>query len=281
MIKCSNCGFKNSDDDIYCVRCAKKLSDNNDVNDKTVQLNELYYSFLINEMKNKNNETKPSQQIHDTNKIQQQIKQPQPDTTTATLDDTKQPQEDIITTTSDDLTTTTSAAVDEVVDANKKQTINQEDTTTHTIVKKPTPIQTQTSTTIPTPTIKSSTKSPTGNNVEDNISNNNNNNATYFGGNEVKKSTKTYIGGVEQLTSKRQAIATILSMIFIGLGFVYLRNMQKFITYIVLQVVMLLVVYLLVSINISGNNGVFDLIFIINMIIYLYSIVDSYKKAGE
>lgn len=75
MIKCSNCGFKNSDDDIYCVRCAKKLSDNNDVNDKTVQLNELYYSFLINEMKNKNNETKPSQQIHDTNKIQQQIKQ--------------------------------------------------------------------------------------------------------------------------------------------------------------------------------------------------------------
>lgn len=280
MIKCSNCGFKNSDDDIYCVRCAKKLSEGNDVNDKTAQLNELYYSFLLNEMKNKNNETKQAQHVHDEGKIQQDIPQPQQDITTETLDAMQQPQMDVITSTSDDLITADVASVDETIDENKKQENNQ-NIPTQTFIPTPTqtPIEKQ-----PSPTSESTQETSTVKSIKDDTINknlsNNQDNATYFSGNEVKKS-KTYIGGVEQLTSKRQTIATILSMAFIGLGFIYLRNMQRFITYLVLQVVMLLTAYLMVSINISGTSGVFDLIFIINVIIYLYSIVDSYKKAGE
>lgn len=72
MNKCSNCGFENDEDNIYCMRCAKKItvdvaSPRSRVMDDR-QFNELYYTLLINGISDENKNQSEEVETVKTNK---------------------------------------------------------------------------------------------------------------------------------------------------------------------------------------------------------------------
>ncbi len=82
-----------------------------------------------------------------------------------------------------------------------------------------------------------------------------------------------------RVTTKRQFIATILASCLTGLGFIYLKDFEKFLIFFVGELLIFALTQLLYN---TFSSNIFIIIsLILTFILYFYSIIDTYNQARD